>query len=103
MHAMARARDDEPTSQAGVIDKVHAGLVYAYGFVAALAAPFYHTNQLGAPATSSYALFLGAALGAMSYLIWRGASWAMIVACALVTMQWLVLGSLDSAFWANSA
>jgi hypothetical protein len=32
----------------------------------------------------------------------RCASWAMIVVCALVTMQWFVLGSLDSAFWANS-
>jgi hypothetical protein len=26
----------------------------------------------------------------------------MITVCALVTTQWLVLGSLDSVFWANS-
>jgi hypothetical protein len=52
--------------------------------------------------TPSYALFLGGALGAMSYFIWRGVKWAMIIVCALVTLQWLVLGSLGSAFWANS-
>ena len=102
MHAMARASDSQPTTLGGAINKVHAGLVYAYSFAAALAAPIYHTNRLGAPITSSYALFLGVALGAMSYFIWRGATWAMIVVCALVTMQWLVLGSLDPAFWANS-
>jgi hypothetical protein len=102
LHAMARPSDSRPTSQAAAINKVHAGLVYAYSFAAALAAPIYHTYRLGAPIVSSYGLFLGIALGAMSYFIWRGASWAMIVVCALVTMQWLVLGSLDSAFWANS-
>jgi hypothetical protein len=102
MHAMARASDSQPPSRVAAINKVHAGLVYAYSFAAALAAPIYHTNRLGAPITSSYVLFLGVALGAMSYFILRGASWAMIVVCGLVTMQWLVLGSLDSAFWANS-
>jgi hypothetical protein len=101
MHAMARASDSQPAAQAGAIDKVHAGLVYAYSFAAALAAPIYYTYRLGAPITSSYGLFLGAALAAMSCFIWRGATWAMIVVCALVTMQWLVLGSLDPAFWAN--
>src|SRR5262245_30631448 len=101
MHAMARASDSQATSQARAITKVHAGLVYAYIFALALAAPIYHAHRLGAPITSSYALLLGVALGAMSYFIWRGASWAMIVVCALVTMQWLVLGSLDSAFWVN--
>jgi hypothetical protein len=60
-------------------------------------------NRLGSTITLSYLLFLGVAFGAMSYYIWRGASWAMIVVCALVTMQWFLLGSLvDSAFWANS-
>jgi hypothetical protein len=102
MHAIARASDRQPASQAAVIDKVHAGPVHAYGFVAALAAPVTHTYRLEAPITSSYAVVLGLALGAMSCLIWRGASWAKIVACALVTAQWLVLGSLDPAFWANS-
>ena len=102
MHDIARPTDSQRTSQAGAaIDKVEAGLVYAYSFAIALAAPIYHTNQLGAPITSSYALLLGAALGAMSYFIWRGAVWAMIIVCALVTMQWLVFGRLDSAFWAN--
>jgi hypothetical protein len=101
MHVMARVSDSQPTSQAGAINKFHAGLVYAYSFAAALAAPIYHTNRLGAPISASYALFLGVTLGAMSYFIWRGASWAMIAVCALVTMQWLVLGSLDSTFWAS--
>jgi hypothetical protein len=103
MHAIARASDSQPASQAGIFDKVHAGLVYAYSFAATFAAPIYHTWHLGAPIMSSYVLVLGVVLGAMSWLIWRGATWAMIVVWALVTMQWLVLASLDPVFWTKSA
>jgi hypothetical protein len=103
LHVVARTSDSEPASRAGIINKVHAGLVYAYSFAAVVAAPIYHTYHLGAPITASYALVLGVALGAISWFIWRGAIWAMIVVCALVTMQWLVLGSLDPAFWAKIA
>jgi hypothetical protein len=103
MHAIARASDSQSTSPASVINRFHAGLVYAYSFVAAVAAPIFHTWQLGAPIMSIYALVLSVALGAMSWFIWRGATWAMIVVWALVTMQWLVLASLDPSFWVKIA
>jgi hypothetical protein len=108
LHAIAKASDSQPASRAPVvdkiqvIDKIYAGLVYAYGFAVALVAPITHTYHLGAPIVTSYAPLLGLALGVLSWFIWRGMRWAMIVVCALVTAQWLVLASLDPVFWANS-
>jgi hypothetical protein len=98
-HIAAESTSDDPPPPARVADQVYAGLAYIYGIVIALVAPY---DQLpGPPLASVWALILGLVLGALSFFIWRGKVWAMAVACLLTLAQWIVLASLEPAFWTS--
>lgn len=102
-HAAARPGLDSVTPQSPVAARILAALVYAYGALVTFLGPLDHTNALGAPIVSSYALALGAALGALCIFVWRGRVWAMISVCLLTLAQWVMLALLDPVFWGKAA
>ena len=103
-HAAARpAEPDSTTTQSTIAARIFAVLVYAYGTLVVVLAPLDHTNALGAPIVSSYALALGAALGALCIFAWRGDAWAMGAVCLLTLAQWLMLAQRDPIFWGKAA
>jgi hypothetical protein len=103
-HAAAHpAKLDPVAPQSTLAARIFAGLVYAYGALVAFLGPLDHTNTLGAPIVSSYALALGAALGALCIFVWRGNVWAMLAVCLLTLAQWLMLAQRDPVFWGKAA
>src|SRR5262245_26852256 len=84
-HVAAEPRDDPPAPPARVADQVYAALAYIYGIVIALVAPY---DQLpGSPLASFWPLISGSLFGALSFFIWRGKVWAMVLACLLTLAQ----------------
>jgi len=82
-----------------VADEVYAAVVYFAGLLAAFMAPFNHSRHFGGLGVALYALVVGAGLGGLSVLIWRGKVWAMIATFALALAHWLLLAGIDPSLW----
>ena len=93
--------DDLPAPPARVADQVYAALTYMYGILIAVIAPYDAHDLPGPPILSGWGLMSGLVLGALSVFIWRGKVWAMALACLLTLAQWLLLVSLNPAFWTS--
>jgi len=91
------------TSAQHVADEVYAAVVYFAGLLAAFMAPFNHSRHFGGTGVALYALLVGAGLGSLSVLIWRGRRWAMIATFALALGHWLLLAGIDPLLWRSFA